>query len=466
MKFHIVTYGCQMNERDTEAVGFLLRRNGYEAAAGESDADVVIVNTCSVRGKAEEKALGKLGLLVAGRKLNPGLRVGAMGCMAQRLGTDLLRKVPGIDFAVGTHRLSRVADIIRQVMDGRGPVLETGDEGDDFDALAGHTQGPVSAFVNILLGCDRRCAYCVVPAVRGAEWSRPAPSIVEEVRRVVAGGAREVTLLGQSVTSYGRRNEVWPAGAASPRGFRGAFPRLLEALDGIDGLRRVRFTSNHPSGCTAELFRAMADLPSVCEHIHLPCQSGSDRILRKMRRGYTAAGFRRAVDRLRAAVPGVAVTTDIIVGFPTETPEDFEATSRFMEEIGFDNAFIFKYSPRPGTPAADWVDDVPAEEKLRRNKQLLAEQDRRSLAINRRMIGSCLEALVEGVSLRNKTRWSGRARTNKIVVFEPAATVRPGDLLNVAIEDARPQTLYGRAADGQVLCDTQGGGPREMLRKL
>jgi len=432
-----------MNERDTDAAAALLLGHGFERAAGEAEADVVIVNTCSVRGKAEDKALGKLGLLVAGKRDRPRRKVGVIGCMAQRLGADALQAVPGLDFVLGTHRLFRLPDVLREIADGGGPVVDVGEEGEDREALAAHTPGRVAAFVNILYGCDRRCAYCVVPQVRGREWSRPPSAILDEIRRLAAEGVKEVTLLGQSVMNYGRGAPVWRGAAAAPAGWSEPLPRLLAAASRIPGIARLRFTSGHPSGCTAELARAMAELPAVCEHMHLPLQSGSDRMLERMRRGYTTAEYRCAVARLRAALPNLGLTTDVIVGFPAETAEDFERTRAMCEEMAFDNAFIFKYSPRPGTAAAQWQDDVPAGEKMRRNRILLADQDRRGLALNRRRIGRVEEVLIEGPSLRNSARWAGRTRSNKLVVFDPAPGLEAGRLAAVRIERAMAQTLYG-----------------------
>lgn len=441
--FALLTYGCQMNVRDSEAVAALLRGAGYAQVDYERDADIVIVNTCSVRGKAEAKALGKLGLLVACKRDRSALKVGAMGCMVERLGSRLFEKVPGLDFGVGTHALSRFPLVLESMLAGEGPVLDVGAI-DDVESLTGHIPGRPAAFVNILLGCDRRCTYCIVPAVRGREWSRPADRVVAEIAALAQAGVRDVTLLGQSVMSYGRRNAVWPEHSVSAGGYREPFPRLLEAVDAIDGLRRVRFTSGHPSGCTDELVRAVAELPNVCEHLHLPCQSGSNRILQRMRRGYDTDGFRNAAARLRAAVPGVAITTDIIVGFPGETEAEFEVTRAFMEEIAFDNAFIFKYSPRSGTVAADWPDDVPEVEKQRRNQVLLADQDARTARINAELVGRTLDVMAEGPSARNPARWSGRTRTHKVVVFDPVETVRVADCVAVKIERVTTQALYGR----------------------
>lgn len=443
-RFHVRTYGCQMNERDSESVSALLRRHGWTWTDDEAAADLAIVNSCSVRGKAEDKALGKLGLLTSARRGRSGQVVGVMGCMAQRLGRSVLDKVPRLDFVVGTRRLAAIPAIVECVRAGHGPVVDT-EEGVAFDeALDGHDERGVAATINILLGCDRRCTYCIVPAVRGPEWSRPAAGVLAEARALADAGVRDVTLLGQSVTMYGRRGPpVWPAAALSPRGFAEPLPRLIEAVGAVEGIGRVRFTSGHPAGCTPELVRAIAEVGAACEHLHLPLQSGSDRVLDAMRRGYTTEDYRRAAGRLRAAMPELALTTDAIVGFPSESEEDFERTRAFMDEMAFDNAFVFKYSPRPGTVAAGWNDDVPEAEKMRRNQVLLADQESRGLRLNERLVGRRVEVLVEGASLRNEKRWTGRTRTNKIVVFEPREGVRAGDMVQVDVDRAMPQTLYG-----------------------
>jgi tRNA-2-methylthio-N6-dimethylallyladenosine synthase len=444
MRFYLHTYGCQMNRRDSEAVAALLTRHGCVPCAREEEAALVIVNSCSVRGKAEDKALGRLGLLVAARRERPGLVVGLIGCMAQRLGAEVFERVRGLDFAVGPGCLDLLPAVLARVRVGRGPVLETGrHDGREAEALAGHAEGAACALVNILLGCDRRCAYCIVPAVRGAEWSRPAAAVLDEIAALARAGAREVTLLGQSVTRYGIRNAAWDPDSASPGGYTEALPRLLEAAARVPGIARLRFTSAHPEGCTEELARAFRAIPAVCEHLHLPLQSGSDRVLGRMGRGYTVEEYRAAAARLRAAAPGMGLTTDVIVGFPGETAEDFAATRAFMEEMRFDNSFVFKYSPRAGTRAAEWPDDVPDEEKRERNRLLLEDQDRRGQRLYDLLAGSAVEVLAEGPSPRNPERWTGRTRTNKIALFAPGAGLASGDLVRVRIERARPQTLYG-----------------------
>lgn len=431
-----------MNVRDSESVESILLAHGHEPAADEGSTDIFIVNTCSVRGKAEDKAIGKLGIMAKAKRDGSGQIVGVMGCMVQRMKEEVFKKVPDLDFAVGTHRFASIPAVIEAVKTGRGPVLEVGDD-ELIEELSGHSRIGVSAFINILFGCDRRCTFCIVPSVRGTERSRQGSDVLEEVKAVAAAGVREVTLLGQSVMSYGRKGGVWPDDHVSERGYSEPLPRLLEEVCAVDGIERVRFTSGHPSGCTFELARAMAELPEVCEHMHLPLQSASDRILTQMRRGYNAEEYRSAVQRLRDVMPEIAVSTDIIVGFPSETEDDFEKTRRFMNDIGFDNAFIFKYSPRPSTPAEKMVDDVSAEEKMRRNKVLLGEQDTRSVVVNEGMVGRSFKVLAEGVSLRNADRWSGRTGANRIVVFEPVAGLAKGDIVNVRIERAMAQTVYG-----------------------
>ncbi len=438
MKFHIHTYGCQMNVRDSEAVESLLLAAGHEKAVGEDDAELVIVNSCTVRQKAEEKAVGKAGNLIAAKKLT-----GLMGCAVKRLGADVFKKLPKLDFAVGPRALGLIPKILA---DGRFPRLELGEDMMG-EALAAHTNGGFQAFVTVLVGCDNRCSYCIVPDVRGHEYSRPAREIVAEVRSLAAHGVREVCLLGQSVLRYGMRNAAWDASdAPSPGGYKEPFPRLLEAIASIPGISRIRFTSAHPKGCTDELVRAYREFPQVCRHLHLPVQSGSDRILADMGRRYTRAEYLAAVKKLRDFDPEFAITTDVIVGYPGETEADFEETRSLMEEAGFDNAFVFKYSPRPGTRSASLPDDVPVAEKERRDQVLLADQELRGQRRNDALVGTVREVMVEGPSKRNKSRWSGRDGGNRIVVWDDADGVSAavGDVVRVAIIEAHPQILVGR----------------------
>ncbi len=439
--FH--TYGCQMNVRESEAAARALLDAGHTQAADEESADIIIVNSCSVRGKAEDKALGKLGILCATKRDRPGRVVGLMGCMAQRLGKEVFKRVPRLDFAVGTRCADRIAPAVETALSGQ-TTLALRDLHETPDAPSGHiTEGSFSAFVTILLGCNRRCTYCIVPDVRGDEWSRPARDVIAEVKALAEKGIREVTLLGQSIMNYGLRTPAFDENdPPSPGGYTLPFPRLLEAVAAIPGIRRIRFTSGHPSGVTDELIRLYREEPKLCHHLHLPVQSGSTTVLSRMRRGYTREQYLAAVQRLRDAVPSIAITTDVIVGFPGETEEDFQQTRTLMEEARFDNAFIFKYSPRPGTVSATWDDDISEEEKARRNQILLGDQDVRGTIMNQSLVGTTQEILVEGPSLRNKERWSGRTSSNKIVIFTPQTTLQPGDAVTLTITRAAPQTLY------------------------
>ena len=462
MKFHIHTYGCQMNVRDSEAVCAMLEAAGHVRSECEEDADLLIVNSCTVRQKAEEKAVGKCGNMCA---MGNGKRriVGLMGCAVKRLGADVFKKLPKLDFAGGPRRFGLIPGIVARLQAQGYPergsganILELPDADDVPEGLDAHpdaadknvTEG-FKSYVTVLLGCDNRCSYCIVPDVRGHEYSRPAREIIAEVRSLARNGVKEVCLLGQSVLRYGMRNKAWfeddsEEGLAKASGqYTEPFPRLLAALNDIEGLERIRFTSAHPKGCTDELVRAFRECRKVCRHLHLPVQSGSDRILSEMGRRYTRAEYLAAIEKLRAFDPEFAITTDVIVGYPGETESDFEDTRSLMEEAGFDNAFIFKYSPRPGTRSAALPDDVPAVEKERRDQMLLADQERRGLKRNSRLVGTVREVLVEGPSLRNKARWSGRDSGNRIVVFEPSAPLTAGTLVSVRITEAHPQILLG-----------------------
>ena len=435
LRFHIHTYGCQMNVRDSEAVAAMLAAAGHVRAEGEEDADLVVVNSCTVRQKAEEKAVGKVGNLIAAGKI-----VGLAGCAAERMGEEVFRRLPKLHFAVGPRQLWRIPAIVAEFESAppgcrprRVLAVGAGELPRGLDAHLAAADGSfaaVQSYVTVMVGCDNRCSYCIVPSVRGHEWCRPEAEIVAEVKCLAARGVKEVCLLGQSVLRY--------------RGDGGrAFPHLLRELQEIEGLERIRFTSAHPAGCTEELIAAYRDCPKVCRHLHLPVQSGSDRILKSMGRRYDRAEYLDAVARLRAFDPEFALTTDVIVGYPGETEEDFEATRSLMEEAGFDNAFVFKYSPRPGTRAAEMADDVPAAEKERRDQVLLADQERRGLERNSRLVGSVRAVLAEGPSKRNRERWSGRDSGNRIVVFPPVDGVSVGDEVEVRVDEAHAQILVG-----------------------
>lgn len=449
MKFHIHTYGCQMNVRESEAVAALLVAAGHVLVADEAAADLVIVNSCTVRQKAEEKAIGKAGNLIAAGKLT-----GLMGCAVRRIGPEIFKKLPKLNFAVGPRAFGLIPRIVSN-LSVHDHVFEAGDDlipcGLEAHlppaAGAPDARAMFQAYVTILVGCDNRCSYCIVPDVRGHEYSRPAREVVAEVSALVRQGVTEVCLLGQSVLRYGRRNAAWEAcDAPSPAGFTEPFPRLLEALAAIPGLQRIRFTSAHPKGCTDELVRCYQLFPQVCRHLHLPVQSGSDRLLEEMGRHYTRAEYLAVVRKLRALDETFAVTTDVIVGYPGETEADFEETRTLMDEAGFDNAFVFKYSPRPGTRSAALPDDVTTAEKERRDQVLLADQEVRGLKRNQALVGSVREVLVEGPSKRNKARWSGRDEGNRIVVWDlsPNAPLpRVGERIRLRILEAHAQILIG-----------------------
>ena len=436
-----------MNVRDSEAVEALLVAAGYEKAEGEEDADIVIVNSCTVRQKAEEKAVGKAGNLIAAKKIT-----GLMGCAVKRMGEDVFRRLPKLDFAVGPRRFGLIPRILERIRAGESRILETGDDevpsGMDAHPDSGKSAGSFQAFVTVLLGCDNRCSYCIVPDVRGHEYSRPAREVVAEVRALAAHGVKEVCLLGQSVLRYGVRNAAWEGEGPDPDGYTEAFPRLLKELCKIDGIERIRFTSAHPKGCTDELVRVYRTEPKVCRHLHLPVQSGSDRVLAEMGRRYTRAEYLAAVRKLKDFDPEFAVTTDVIVGYPGETEEDFEATRSLMEEAGFDNSFVFKYSPRPGTRSAKLPDDVPTAEKERRDQVLLADQEARGQRRNDRLVGTVREVLAEGPSKRNAARWSGRDSGNRIVVWDVPEGCREtvGARVKLRITAAHPQILVGEKA--------------------
>jgi tRNA-2-methylthio-N6-dimethylallyladenosine synthase len=441
MKIYIKTYGCQMNERDSEACAGMLAERGHSIVNSEEEADVLIFNTCSVRELAERKAIGKIGIMKKLKKIKPRLIIGVMGCMVQNLGESLLKKLPHVDFLIGTGQLHKLPDILESVSADRCQTALLEESPEVLTGMATHFYGrenPIFAYVAITRGCNRYCSYCIVPYVRGREISRDIPDVVQEVKELVKSGVREIMLLGQNVAAFGLNGDTNP-----PQEGVSPFADLLHELNKIEGLKRIRFTSPYPSYFNDKLIDAIAALPKVCHNLHLPLQSGSNRILKKMNRHYTAEQYLTIVNKLKSRVPDMTFSTDVIVGFPDETEEDFNTTRDLMNIVDYDNAFIFKYSPRPGTPAAAWVDDVSETEKMRRNQVLLEDQDVRVLAANLRLVGTVQEVLVEGPSLRNAARWAGRSPGNKIVIFEPQPGLLAGTLARIRITRAAPQTLYG-----------------------
>ena len=441
----IKTYGCQMNERDSEAVLAQLAARGYSLAPDETSADVVLLNTCSVRDLAEQKAVGKMKALVGNsRRYRPGTVLGFLGCMAQSQGEELIGKVPGVRLVLGTQKFHRAGEHLDDLVAGRRQsVVDTEAEEGSEARIREHMPGVgpgmkprgVTAFVSIMQGCNQHCTFCIVPFTRGEERSRSIEDVVQECRELVARGVKEVTLLGQIVTSFGRR-------AIPTRDGLSPFVQLLEAVHAIDGLERIRFTSPHPKGYGEDLAEAYARLPKLCGHAHLPAQSGSDRLLKVMHRGYTRARYLEIVSRLRRSRPDIGLGTDLIVGFPGETEEDFQATLDLVREADFDQAYIFKYSPRRDTPAASMPDQVPQEVREERNLRLLDVVNAVGARKYEAFVGRTTRILVEGPSRKNAARLEGRTECAKIVVFEGGER-HVGQLLDLKIVRAGSFTLYG-----------------------
>jgi tRNA-2-methylthio-N6-dimethylallyladenosine synthase len=441
----IKTYGCQMNERDSEAVAAQLVAKGWTLAAGEDAADVVLLNTCSVRDMAERKALNKMKALAAdARRYNKDVVFGFLGCMAQSRGRELIDRLPDVDLVLGTQKFHRAAEYLDEILAGRKRSVVDVQEEDKSEGsirehlLDGRGAKSVSAFVSIMQGCNQYCTFCIVPYTRGQERSRPIEEIVAECRELTAGGVREITLLGQIVTSYGRRT-IPVVDGKSP------FVQLLEAVHEVEGLQRLRFTSPHPKGYGDDLVEAYGRLPRLVESAHLPVQSGSDRVLKLMHRGYTRERFLEIVRKLRAVQPGIGITTDLIAGFPGETEADFEESLSLIREVRFDQAYIYKYSERQDTPAAAMPDQVPLEVREERNARMLRVLNEVAAQKYEAMVGRRAEILVEGPSKRNPKRLSGRSRCNKIVAFE-GTTPTAGTLLDVDVTRAGSFTLYGAPA--------------------
>ncbi|MFZ4596086.1 MAG: tRNA (N6-isopentenyl adenosine(37)-C2)-methylthiotransferase MiaB [Verrucomicrobiaceae bacterium] len=443
----IKTYGCQMNERDSEQVSQMFIERGYTITRTELDADVVLINTCSVRDQAEQKAIGKMGMV---RRRRVPLVTGFMGCMAQSRGAELLDTK--VDLVVGTQKYHRVVEYVEQVIrakeaqqmdDERFSIVDIEEETASQNAIRDHQlrDRQASAFVSIMQGCNMKCTFCIVPYTRGGERGRPIADIVEEVRRLADRGVREVTLLGQIVNLYGR-HEFPQVDGKSP------FVQLLEAVHEVDGIERMRFTSPHPIGYKRDLIEAFTYLPKLCEHVHLPLQSGSDAILKRMHRPYSAAKFEELVARIREARSDIAVTTDIIVGFPGETEENYLETRSLCERVRFDNAFIFRYSKRRGTPAAEMEEALQLSEPVKeaRNQDLLALINSIAKQGYTRLVGTKVEILCEGPSKTNADRLTGRTRTNKIVIIEGNHERHVGQIFDVRINHWENFTLYGDPA--------------------
>lgn len=430
-KVFIKTYGCQMNELDSEFImGGLLAR-GFRQADSESEADVVLLNTCCVRAMPERKALGKMGLLGKMKRERPDLVLGICGCMAQKRREGLFERMPFLDIVCGPSQIGQLAEMVVSVQRTREKQIHIEeDAAGRLDFRKASRKSAIKAFVSIMRGCDNYCSYCIVPYVRGPERSRAPEQVLAEIEDLAGRGYKEVTLLGQNVNSYGK-------------GFAASYDLvdLLEQLNQIPGIQRIRFVTSHPKDISLRLMEGMARLEKVCEHLHFPLQSGSDRILELMNRGYTVTDYVRIADALRAVIPDIALGTDIIVGFPTETERDFRDTLEAMQRIEYDSAFIFKYSTREGTAAARFPDDVPLEKKKERNQSLLEIQERISLKKNQAWIGKEVEVLVEGASKRNPDKLTGRTRQNHIAVFDGGSEL-VGSLVKVTVAEATALTLF------------------------
>jgi tRNA-2-methylthio-N6-dimethylallyladenosine synthase len=423
-----------MNEHDSERIAGLLDADGYARTEDATEAEVVVLNTCAVRENADNRLYGSLGHLKPLKERNPRMRIVVAGCLAQKDQGLIQRKAPWVDVVIGTHALPSLLELIRAA-EREGPQMDVREYTEVFpSALPARRESSWHAWVSVSVGCDNRCTFCIVPLVRGPQLSRPLGDILAEVQGLIRDGVVEVTLLGQNVNTYGRDITV-PGSSRRP-----LFAELLRALGSVEGLRRIRFTSPHPHDFTEDVIEAMAECETVCEHIHFPMQSGSDRILRQMRRSYRAERYLSWLDRIRARIPGVAVTTDIIVGFPGETEEDFEDTLRVVDTARFDAAFTFQYSARPGTAAAAFAEQVPKEVVQERFERLCELQERVSLEKNQEMVGQAFEVLVEGEG--RKGNMQGRTRTNKLVHF--AGAMDQGEFADVLVTGAHPHHLDGQ----------------------
>ena len=437
--YRVRTYGCQMNVHDSERLSGLLEAAGYVPAAPDADADVVVFNTCAVRENADNKLYGNLGHLRPSKLANPGMQIAVGGCLGQKDRDAIVGRAPWVDVVFGTHNIGSLPTLLERARHNEHAEVEIRDSLEVFpSSLPARRDSAYSAWVSISVGCNNTCTFCIVPSLRGTEVDRPPADVLAEVRALVADGVLEVTLLGQNVNSYG-----------ASFGDRGAFADLLRACGEVDGLERVRFTSPHPRDFTDDVIAAMAQTPNVMPALHMPLQSGSDDVLRRMRRSYRSTRYLGILERVREQLPHAAITTDIIVGFPGETDADFAATLDVVAQARFTSAFTFQYSPRPGTPAADLPDQVPAEVVRERYGRLTELQDSVSLAGNAALVGTEVEVLVTAAHGRKDAasgRVSGRARDGRLVHLDPGTSgVRPGDVARTVVTGAAPHHLV--AAD-------------------
>ena len=433
-KLYIKTFGCQMNEYDSDRMVDVLAAEGIEKTDSPEDADVILFNTCSVREKAQEKVFHDLGRVRLLKQAKPDLVIGVGGCVASQEGEAIVRRAPYVDLVFGPQTLHRLPQLIRERrISGRPQVDVSFPEIEKFDALPPARVEGGSAFVSVMEGCSKFCTYCIVPYTRGEEISRPLDGVLAEIAGLAAQGVLEVTLLGQNVNAY---RGLMDDGEAADFAF------LLECVHDIPGIERVRYTTSHPREMTQRLFDAYARLPKLVSHLHLPVQSGSDRVLAAMKRGYTVLEYKSIVRKLRAARPNISLSTDFIIGFPGETEADFEATMKLIDEVGFDASFSFIYSPRPGTPAAELADDTPQDVKARRLKRLQKRIETQAQAISAAMVGTVQRILVEGVSKKDASELAGRTDNNRIVNFAGQPRLA-GRFVDVLITAALPHSLRG-----------------------
>ncbi len=427
----LIVYGCQMNVSDAERMAGQLASIGYEPTEAMGEADLILINTCCVRESAEDRVYGKIGEIKHLKEQNPALIFGITGCMAQKEGEALIRRAPHIDFVLGTNKVHELTHVVQEIEAERGHVVDVQFAETELpEGMPVARQNKFSVWVPIMYGCNNFCTYCIVPYVRGRERSRRPEEVVAEVREAVRQGAKEVTLLGQNVNSYGKDHK------------RADFADLLKMVDEVPGIERVRFMTSHPKDLSDKLIETIRAGKHICEHIHLPVQHGSNRILRAMHRIYTVEDYRALVARIRAALPTVSLTTDLIVGFPGETEEDFSELLAFLREIRYDSAYTFLYSKRSGTPAATMDGQGPEKVKHERLERLMAVQDAISREKNEALLGTEAEVLVEGPSKHDAAVWNGRTRTNKLVLF-PHGEEQPGDLVRVKITQPQTWVLKG-----------------------
>jgi tRNA-2-methylthio-N6-dimethylallyladenosine synthase len=438
--YTIRTYGCQMNVHDSERMAGLLEAAGYERSTGD-EADVVVFNTCAVRENADNRLYGNLGHLRPAKDARPGMQIAVGGCLAQKDRDTIVRRAPWVDVVFGTHNVHALPVLLERARHNEAAQVEIAESLEVFpSSLPARRESAYAGWVSISVGCNNTCTFCIVPALRGKEKDRRPGDILAEVQALAADGVLEVTLLGQNVNAYG-----------AEFGDRGAFAKLLRACGDVEGLERVRFTSPHPRDFTSDVIAAMAETPNVCPQLHMPLQSGSDDVLRRMRRSYRSQRYLAILDEVRASLPDAAISTDIIVGFPGETEEDFQATLDVVAKAQFSQAFTFQYSPRPGTPAADLPDQLPKAVVQERYERLVALQEEISWQQNRAVEGRTVEVLVstgEGRKDGATRRLSGRARDGRLVHFAPGDRhIRPGDVVEVTVDYGAPHHLV---ADGRV----------------